>query len=142
MKRKKVYNLFQINLMLFYWISILLVPVVIVFTYLFDLHLYTSINYIVLIATLVALLFFILGLTFLLITRDRYERILKPSYRHEFVVLNIVAALGILGIGIFYTYISESFFYFPHVVIPITIAFYTVILFVGNKFFNVNLFKN
>jgi hypothetical protein len=142
MKPKKVYTLFQINLILFYGISLLLVPVVIVFTYVFHLHMYTSTNYIVLISTIVSLVFFVFGLVYMLIKQDHFKRILKPSYRKEFIILNTFTILGILGFGIFYTYLGGSFFYFPHVVIPLTIISYVVLAFLGYKFFNINLFKN
>jgi len=140
--RKKVYNLFQINLIVFYCVSFLLVPVFIVIAYLFDLHKYTSTNYIVLIASMIALIFFIIGLTYLLIRRDKLERVLKPSYRKEYFIIVIFSGLGILGFGIFYTYLGGSFFYVPHVVIPLFIVVYVLVTFLGNKFFNVKIIKN
>lgn len=140
--KKKVYNLYQINLIMFYCVSFLLVPVFIVIAYLFDLHNYTSVHYIVLIATIIAIIFFILGLTYLILTRDRYERVLKASYRREYLVVVIFSGLGILGFGIFYTFLGGEFFYVPHVVIPLFIGVYVLITFLGNKFFNVKVINN
>ena len=142
MKRKRVYTQFQVNLIVFYAMCLLFVPVVIVFSYLFDLHLYTSTNNIVLISSYITLAFFIVGLIFLLVTRDRYRRMLKPSYRREYILLLVFSGLGILGTGIFYTYLGGSFFYFPHVIIPSGIVIFTLTSFIGNKFFNVDIFKN
>ena len=139
MNNKKVYNLFQIYLINFYAISFLMVPVFIVFAYLFDLHIYTSANYIVLIAASIALVFFFVGLTILLLRKERYERILKPSYRREYLLLIIVSGLGVLGFGIFYTYLGGRFFYVPHVIIPVFIVVYVLVAFLGNRFFNVNV---
>lgn len=141
MKRKKVYNLFQINLIVFFSMSFLIVPVMIVIAYIFDLHFYTSTNNIVLIADIIALIFFAVGLSLLLITRDKYERKLKPSYQKEFLTLMVFSALGIFGIGILYTYLGGIFFYVPHVIIPLFIGVYLLVFFVGDKYFNVNLFK-
>ena len=141
MKRKKVYNLFQINLIVFFSMSFLIVPVMIVIAFIFDLHFYTSTNNIVLIADITALIFFTVGLTVLLITRDKYERKLKPSYQKEFLILMVFSAVGIFGIGILYTYLGGLFFYVPHVVIPLFIGVYLLVFFVGDKYFNVNLFK-
>lgn len=140
--KKKVYNLFQINLIVFYIVSFLLVPVFIVGAYLFDLHLYTSTEYIVLIATSIALIFFISGLPYLLIRRDKLERVLKPSYRKEFLVVVVFSTLGILGFGIFYTYLGGQFFYVPHVIIPAAIVVFILDIFLGNKFFNVAYIKH
>ena len=140
--KKKVYNLFQINLIVFYILSFLLVPFFIVVAYLFDLHNYTSTQNIVLIASSISSIFFILGLTYLLIRRDKLERTLKPSYKKEFLVVVVFSAMGILGFGIFYTYLGGEFFYVPHVVIPIFICVYALVGFLGNKFFNVDFLRN
>ncbi len=141
MKRKKVYNLFQINLIVFCVTSFLIVPIFIVIAYLFDLHKFTSTNTIVLIATILALLFFAVGLTILILTKEKYKRILKPNYQKELIFIVVLSAFGILGIGILYTYIGGSFFYVPHVIIPLFIVVYSAIVFVGNRYFNVNLFQ-
>jgi nitrate reductase gamma subunit len=140
--KKKVYNLFQINLIVFYVVSFSVIPVFIVIAYLFDLHEYTSTNYIVLIATTIALIFFIVGLTYLLVRRDKLERVLKPSYRKELFAVVVFSGFAILGIGIFYTYLpGGSFFYVPHVIIPLFIGVYALVLFLANKFFNVDFLR-
>lgn len=107
----------------------------------FDLHDYTSTNKIVLIASIITLIFFVAGLTLLLLTRDKYERKLKPRYQREFMIVNVFSAFGIIGIGIFYTYLGGSFFYVPHVIIPLFIGVYTAVFYVGDRIFNVNLFR-
>ena len=141
MKRKKVYNLFQINLILFYSFSVLLVPILIVIAYILDLHLLTSANKIILIAVIVSTIVFIVGLTFILITRDHFQRRLKPSYLREFLWLIIIAAIGILGIGIIFIYLGGLEFYVPHIIIPLFLTTYLLLYVVGQKYFNINLLK-
>ena len=141
MKRKKVYNLFQINLILFYTFSALLVPILIVFSYILDLHLLTSARRIILVADVMAIIVFIVGLTFILITRDHFQRRLKPSYSREFLWLIIIAAFGILGIGIIFIYLGGLEFYIPHIIIPLFLTTYLLLYFVGEKYFNINLLK-
>jgi len=142
MKRKRVYNQFQINLIVFYAISILLVPMFIVVAYMFDLHLYTSTNYIVLIASIIALAFFIFGIAYLLVRREQTERKLKPSYYREFIILLACTTFGIVGFGIFYTYLGGSARYIPHVIIPLFIVTYSVETVLGHRFFNVDIIRN
>ncbi|KFZ26402.1 MAG: hypothetical protein KQ78_01343 [Candidatus Izimaplasma bacterium HR2] len=141
MKRKKVYNLFQINLILFNSFSILLVPILVVFAYIFDLHLVTSANRIILVADIIAALTFIVGLTFILITRDHFQRRLKPSYSKEFLWLIIISAFGILGIGILFIYLGGKEIYVPHIIIPLFLITYLLLYAVGQKYFNINLLK-
>jgi predicted ferric reductase len=118
------------------------VPVLAVMSYFFQFHQYTSINTIILISAFVLLFFFVGGLLYLLITKEHYERKLKPSYQREFTLLMSVSALGIFGIGILFIYFGGNPFYFPHVIIPIAIVAYALSYFVGRKYFNVWLIKN
>jgi len=141
MKRNNVYNLFQINLILFYSFSILLVPILVVIAYIFDLHLVTSANTIILVADIIAAIVFILGLVFILITRDHFQRSLKASYSREFLWLIIIWAVGILGIGILFVYLGGQEFYVPHIIIPLFLLTYLLLYVVGQKYFNINLLK-
>ena len=141
MKRNKVYNLFQINLILFYSFSILLVPILVVIAYILDLHLVTSANTIILVAVIISAIVFILGLVFILITRDHFQRSLKASYSKEFLWLIIIWAFGILGIGILFIYLGGLEFYVPHIIIPLFLLTYLLVYVVGQKYFNINLLK-
>ena len=142
MKRKRVYNQFQINLIVFYAASILLVPMFIVVSYMLDLHLYTSTNYIVLIASIIALVFFVIGFTSITVLKKKTERILKPSYYREFIILLACTTFGIVGFGIFYTYLGGQSIYIPHVIIPLFIVTYSVETIMGHRFFNVDIIRN
>ena len=141
MKRKKIYNLFQINLMLFYTFCFMLVPILLVISFIFDLHTITSVNNIILLADLIAVIVFIVGIIYILITRDRFERKLKPSYQKEFLILIIIVAFGVLGLTILFIYLGGLLFYVPHVIIPLFFVAYLVLFVVGQKYFNMNLLR-
>ncbi|MBN2604263.1 MAG: hypothetical protein JXR62_00400 [Bacilli bacterium] len=141
MKRKKVYNLFQINLILFYTFSFLLVPILVVLSYIFDLYLVASTNNIILVADIITLIVFVVGFVYMMITRDHFERRLKPSYPKEFLWLILISAFGVLGIGIIFIYLGGLLYYVPHVVIPLFLSTYLILFIVGEKYFNVNLLK-
>ena len=141
MKRKKIYNRFQINLIVFYTLCILLIPILLVMSYIFDLHNYTSISNIILIAGIITAVVFALGLLYLFITRDKFERKLKPSYQKEFLTLIVIVAFGVLGIGILFIYLGGKLFYVPHVIIPLFLFAYLILFIVGQKYFNMNLLR-
>lgn len=141
MNHKKVYNVFQIKLIMFYTTCIMLVPILVVISYLFDLHLYTSPNTIFLIAGLILLIFFVIGLVYLLLTRSHYERRLKPSYQREMTITIAISALGVLGLGIMFMYFGGPSYYVPHVITPTGIIMYFILYFVGVRYFNVSLLK-
>ena len=141
MKRKKVYNLFQINLIVFYSFSFMLVPILLVLAYILDLHTVTSVNNIILIADIVAAVIFTIGMLYIFLTRDQFERQLKPSYQKEFLLRIIIAAFGILGIAVLFIYLGGLLFYVPHVIIPLFLFTYLVLFIIGEKYFNMNLLR-
>ncbi len=141
MKRKKIYNLFQINLIVFYTLCFMLVPILLVVAYIFDLHRYTSVNNIIFIADIIAIIVFIVGMVYIFLTRDQFERKLKPSYQKEFLALIIIVAFGVLGIGILFIYLGGALFYVPHVIIPLFLFAYLILFIVGQKYFNMNLLR-
>ncbi len=141
MKSKKVYNKFQINLILFASGDVLLTPILIMIAYIFDLHDYTSTTNIILIAILISLVDIVVGILYLLIKREQLKRKLKPTYNKEFSILLIMASFGVLGIGIMFTYLGGELYYVPHVITPLFIFTYLVLLVVGEKYFNVNLLR-
>ncbi len=90
MSHKKVYNVFQINLIVFLVICIMLVPILSVISYLFDLHLQTSPVSVIIISTVIMGIFFVTGLVYILITKDHFKRKLKASYQREFTIVLLV----------------------------------------------------
>jgi CHASE2 domain-containing sensor protein len=119
----------------------MIIPMLSVISYLFDLHLYTSLNTILLIAAMILLIFFVVGLVYLLLTRYKYERRLKPSYTREMTITLTVSSIGVLGLGILYMYFGGPSNYVPHVIIPVGIVMYAILYFIGIRYFNVSLLK-
>ncbi|MCK5387660.1 MAG: hypothetical protein KAJ22_00095, partial [Candidatus Izimaplasma sp.] len=112
-----------------------------VLSYIFDLHIITSVNNIILVADIVTIIVFIIGLLYILLTRDRFERRLKPSYQREFLALIIIVAFGVLGIAILFIYLGGLLIYVPHVIIPLFLVAYLILFIVGQKYFNINLLR-
>lgn len=141
MKRKKVYNLFQINLITLVVASVLSVPMLMVVAYIFDLQNLLDITSIFIIASIISAVFITGVALYLVFSKDRLKRKLKPSYHKEFSTILIITALGILGIGITFIYLGGALFYVPHVIIPLFIFTYLILFSVGDRFFNVKLFR-
>jgi hypothetical protein len=100
-----------------------------------------STNSIILVADIITLIVFVIGFVYMMITRDHFERRLKPSYPKEFLWLILISAFGVLGIGIIFIYLGGLLYYVPHVIIPLFLATYLLLFIVGEKYFNVNLLK-
>jgi len=141
MKRKKVFNLFQINLILLVSFAVLSIPIIIVFAYIVDLHLYLDEVNIILIAALITTIASISGTVYLILTKEKTERTVKASYTKEYSTLLVISSFGVLGIGILFIYLIGPLSSVPYIVIPLFIFTYTILFFAGEKYFNVNLLR-
>jgi hypothetical protein len=117
------------------------VPIISVVAFIFDLQVYIEPELILLIGSAGLLIFVGLGILLLLLQRKQYDRRVKPSYHKEFSLVMFIAALGILGFGIIFTYLGGATRYIPHVVIPIFLGVYSVIFFLGKRYFNVDVIQ-
>jgi len=77
----------------------------------------------------------------LLLTREQFERKLKPSYQKEFTFIMAISALGVLGLGILFLYLGGQSLYVPHVIIPLAIVVYSALYIIGDRYFNVSLLR-
>lgn len=141
MQHKKVYNAFQINIIVFTVTCLMLVPIMSIVSYIFDIHLITSTNLIIAIAGTITTIVFVVGLVYMIFTRDRFERRLKASYQREFTILLVTSGLGVLGLGVLFLYLGGPSLYVPHVIIPIGISVFTGLYLVGDRYFNVSLLR-
>ena len=141
MKRKKVFNLFQINLILLVSFAVLSIPIIIVFAYIVDLHLYLDEVNIILIAALITTIASISGTVYLILTKEKTERTVKASYTKEYSTLLVISSFGVLGIGILFIYLNGPLSSVPYIVIPLFIFTYTILFFAVEKYFNVNLLR-
>lgn len=128
-------------MIVFYIACFMMVPILTIISYVFDFYLVTSTQSIVLVAAFVLLIFFVSGLLYLLLTREQFERKLKPSYQKEFTFIMAISALGVLGLGILFLYLGGQSLYVPHVIIPLAIVVYSALYIIGDRYFNVSLLR-
>ncbi len=137
--RPRIYSKYEINSIVFYWTMLLLIPIVLVFTYVFDT--FTN-NYDVRIYLLIlvgiAVLFTIIGTIFLLIKKDKLKRMVKATYVQEFYYLVIISIFGILGLVVLYKYLGGRPEYIASILVLSLLLFAYVLLNLGRKYFNLN----
>ncbi len=141
MKHKKVYSMFQINIIMTIVATIMAVPSVTVVTYIFNVTDFISISNLLYIALAFMIIIFGVSLLYTILTRDKLRRRLKPSYQREFTFISAISALGVLGSGILFTYLGGDEFYVLHVIIPLGLITYTIIYIVGDRYFNVRFIR-
>lgn len=139
MKRKELYNLFQINLILLIVSAISLTPTITVVSFIFDLHHIFAEDTIILISFLIAAGTSGSAAIYIILTRDYLQRTVKVTYTKEFSILLVLSTFGVLGIGVIYIYLGGPLAYVPHIIIPAFITAYSTIFYVGDRYFNVKL---
>ena len=139
--RPRIYSKYEINSILFYGIVILFTPLILVFTYVFNIEKVIDpiiFLFIVLGANLVVAL---LGLLILFLKKDSLKRMVKPNYVFEFYFLVIISVFGILGMVVLFDYLGGNRQYIANILILIVVVFVYVLLQLGRKFFKFDFKK-
>lgn len=139
--KPNIYTVHQINIILFIITCIMFVPIIVVFSYIFDLQMMVDPITILLVGAAGLVIFIGIGMLLLVFQRKRNYRSVKPSYHKEFSYLLFISALGILGFGIIFTYLGGPTNYIPHVVIPLFLSVYAALFIIGRRYFNVDNFR-
>ena len=139
--RPRIYSKYEINSILFYGTVILFTPLLLVFTYVFNIEKVIDpiiFLFIVLGANLVVAL---LGLLILFLKKDSLKRKVKPNYIYEFYFLVIISVFGILGMVVLFDYLGGNRQYIANILILIVVIFVYVLLQLGRKFFKFDFKK-
>jgi len=118
---------------------LLLLPIVLVFTYVFDTFTNNyDVRFYLLILVSIAVLFTIIGTIFLLIKKDKLKRMVKANYVQEFYYLVIISIFGILGLVVLYKYLGGRPEYIAIILVLSLLLFAYVLLKLGRKYFNLD----
>lgn len=116
-------------------------PVVLAFTYIFDIDTVVDINKFILIVSLVNISVVLIGAIVLLIRKDHFKRIVRPNYRTEFIYLAIVSLFGLLGLVVFYDYLGGNRDYIANILVVLFAFLVYVLITLGRKFFKFDYMK-
>ncbi len=142
MKKRKVYNVYQVKLIVIGIIGIMFVPILLVISYIFDVHLYIKENTILIVSGISALFFTSASLVSIYMKRDLLKRRLKPNYQKEFTLVMSISSIGVLGAGVLFLYLGGPKLYVPHVIIPLGIVVFSTLYWLGDRYFNISLVRN
>ncbi len=134
-KRAKIHSEFEIRMILFYATMILLLPNILVITYIFDLDKQVDIMAFMFWAFIGILALASIGTGILYLQRDHLRRKVKPSYRGEFIYLLFISAFGLLGVAVMYDYLGGNRQYIANVLIVIFALLLYILIFLGRRFF-------
>jgi hypothetical protein len=135
-ERPKIYTKFEIDSVTFYATMILFIPLVLVFTYVFDIETIIDTNLFLIILSIITAVITIIGTTILLIKKDSLKRQVKTNYIYEFYYLVAIVVFGILGFVVLFDYLGGDRTYIANILILLVVIFVYILLKFGSKFFN------
>jgi nitrate reductase gamma subunit len=133
---------FEINAIVFNATMLLLLPLVLVFTYLFEVDKHLNINdfmFWVLIVNFIAL---ITGTVILAINRDRLKRKVKVTYRNEYFYLIFLFVFGLLGFVVLYDNMGGNRAYIANILVVLFAGLLYLAIFLGRRYFNLAYIRN
>ncbi len=140
-KKSLIYSQYEINTILFFATMILFIPLILVFTYIFDIDQKVDINIFILVTIIVNFILIVFGIVYLLLRKDHLKRVVKPTYRNEFIYLVITSLFGVLGFVVFYDYLGGNRDYIANILVFIGAGLVYIMLLLGRKFFKYDYMK-
>jgi len=140
-KRPTIYSRYEITSILYFATMVMFLPIVLVFTYIFDIELSLDVNKFIFITSMINLAFLILGGVGLYLRKNNLKRQVKASYLNEFVYLVVISMFGLLGFVVFYDYMNGDRAYIANILVVLFAALLYALIFLGRKFFNFDYMK-
>jgi lysylphosphatidylglycerol synthetase-like protein (DUF2156 family) len=113
-------------------------PIVLVFTYLFDLHLIYEPLDIIYFVLSINLFMTIIGTVLILMKRRTLRRRVKTHYRVEFLYLLFISGFSILGSVVIFDYLGGNRDYIANILVVLSALVFALLVFLGRKYFNLD----
>ncbi len=133
--KPRIYSQFDIDAIIFYTNMILFTPLVLVFTYLFEIDKLLNINTFMFWLLMVNFILMIAGTIYLAINKDRLKRRVKPQYRIEFFYMIFLYVFGLLGFVVIYDYMGGDRAYIANILVVLFAILLYLSIYLGRKFF-------
>lgn len=139
--KPKIYSQFEIDVLLFYFTMILFMPIVLVFTYLFQVDEVLNINTFMFWLLITNIIFMTAGTVFLIARKDFLRRRVKPVYRIEFIYMLFLFGFGLLGFVVIYDYMGGNRAYIANILVVLFAAQLFLVIYLGRRFFKFDYMK-
>ncbi|MDY0139509.1 MAG: hypothetical protein RBR50_07410 [Candidatus Izemoplasmatales bacterium] len=134
--RPRIYSKYEINYIVFLYTMVLFVPLILVFTYVFNIEYTFDLNILLLALLAIDVFITLIGVIFLRIKRDTLKRNVKINYQNEFYYLVIISVFGLLGFIVLYQYFFGITEYIPSIFVLLLVIFVYTLIKLGQKYFN------
>lgn len=141
LRKEKIYSHYEVSFIMFYWTMICFLPIVLVFSFTFDVDKIIDPSLYILIVLGINGLVTIVGSIILLIKKDKLKREVKAHYRGEFIYLIFVSAFAILGFVVLYDYLDGNRDYIANILVLISALTLVSLGYLGRKYFKFDYIK-
>ena len=139
--KPKIYSQFEISIIIFYASMIFFLPIILVFTYLFEIDKVLNINIFMFWTLIANSIVIVLGTIYLIIKKDYLKRKVKATYRMEFFYLLFIAVFGLLGFVVIYDYLGGDRAYIANILVLIFALLVFSIIYLGRRYFKFDYIK-
>ncbi|MFW5794379.1 MAG: hypothetical protein ACOCV1_02740 [Bacillota bacterium] len=140
-QKDRIYSLYEISSILFYWTMVCFLPNILVFLYLFDIDKVVDIKRFMLILLGINLFITIAGTIILLLKKDILKRKIKAHYRYEFFYLLLISGFAILGSVVIFDYLGGNRAYIANILVILTAIILYLLSVLGKKYFKFNYMR-
>ena len=136
--KNKIYPFYQIAKLLTIWSSIIFIPIVLVVSYILDLHLVYDVNHILLIVALLNILYALTSVLLLFVKKRRWRMIIKTHYQSEFVFLIFINVIALLGMVVLFDYLGGNRDYIANILVAVSAVVFVMLFYVGKHYFKMD----
>ncbi|MBU1145486.1 MAG: hypothetical protein KJ971_06505 [Firmicutes bacterium] len=140
-KKAKIYSLYEISAILFYATMMMVMPIILVITYIFELDQTLNINTFIFWLIIFVFSLTLIGTIVLILKKDYLKRQVKPGYRSEYYYLVVISTFGLLGFIVFYDYLGGNRDYIANILVVLFAIIVFILIVLGRKFFNFDYMK-
>jgi lysylphosphatidylglycerol synthetase-like protein (DUF2156 family) len=138
LRRQKVYSRYEIGLIMYFWTMVGFLPMVLIVSYMLDLHLKYNPNYIILTILGVNFLLCLIGGLILFLQKNKLKRQVKTHYRAEYIYIVFVSGFSILGSVVLFDYLNGNRDYIANILVFLSAVVFVLLAFFGRKYFKLN----
>lgn len=137
-RRQKVYSKYEIGLIMFIWSMLGFIPIMLIISYMLDLHLTHNPKTIILLVLAVNIFLGILVGLLIFFKRNKLKRQVKTHYRAEFIYIVFVSVFSLLGSVVLFDYLDGNRDYIANVLVFLAAILLVLLGFFGKKYFKLN----
>lgn len=137
-RRQKVYSRYEISKIMFVWTMVGFLPMLLVISYMLDLHLYYDELIIIISISIVNAASIMIGVLVLFYERNRLRRQVKTHYRAEFIYIIFVSAFSLLGVVVLFDYLGGNRDYIANILVFLSSLVLVLLGYFGRRYFKLD----